>query len=571
VGLFKDSDSTNYFVIVNRACSQDVDDPTEAPPVTAVVRLDPNLIGSDYALLVDVAESIYVHDDTNGLKCWDPIPEITYSAILDSTIPFTITLKAGEGRLFKVIPTTEAAMDNPDFLYQGGLYAEGTISVDSGETLRLRGPAVINTSITPTSSIVVDGSLSAIGYATDSIIFKCDSIYGWDGIAFGTGAQGDFEYCVIRNAATGIDMGIGSVVNVNHCLFDSIATNGIDNNRGTLSVDNCHFRHNFYKGINSYYGVATIDSSYFQNCWRYGIYINNHPAGTYDSTIVTNCKLERTLSPYPDSSQYGIYVNSNAKIRLDNNLIRNTGQGGIRLSASTALVNYDSVRYILTGNGILCENSAIATLRYCVLDSIYRGIYTTANTNCYTRWTRFKNQSYGVYTYGLPNLGDSREAGYNDLAGCSSWYIRRITFVNPPPKLYAINNYYGPGIPNPNKFSDSVVYIPYLPASPFLNPKINPVTDIPHDYNLCPNYPNPFNPQTAISFNLIEPALTKVLIYNVLGQKIKTLVNEYLSPGQYSYIWDGRTDIGEDAASGVYLYRIESGSFVQTKKMTLIR
>jgi len=470
-----------------------------------------------------------------------------------------------------VIPTTETAMDNPSYIYQGGLFAEGTISVDSGETLRLRGPAVINTSITPPSSIVVNGNLFAIGYESDSIIFKCDSMYGWDGFAFGTNSSGEFEYCSIVNANMGIDMGQGSEVSVRHCIFDTIATNGIDNTRGTLTVANCYFRHNFLKGINSYAGVAKIDSTHFENCWRYAIYINNHPTGTYDSTIVTNCKIERTLCPYPDSSQYGIYVTSNAKIRLANNFIRDAGQGGIRLSASTALVNYDTVRYNLTGNGILCENSAIATLRYCVLDSIYRGIYTTANTNCYTRWTRFKNQSYGVYTYGLPNLGDSREAGNNDFAGCSSWYIRRITLVYPPPRLYAIYNYYGPGIPNPNKFSDSVIYIPYLPTSPFLNPKINPATDIPRDYDLYPNYPNPFNPQTAISFNLIEPAQTKVFIYNVLGQKIKTLVNEHLSSGQYSYIWDGRTDIGIEAASGVYLYRIESGSFVQTKKMTLIR
>jgi hypothetical protein len=50
-----------------------------------------------------------------------------------------------------------------------------------------------------------------------------------------------------------------------------------------------------------------------------------------------------------------------------------------------------------------------------------------------------------------------------------------------------------------------------------------------------------------------------------------TLVNDYLSPGQYSYSWDGHTELGEEAASGVYLYRIESGSLIQTKKMTLIR
>jgi hypothetical protein len=143
----------------------------------------------------------------------------------------------------------------------------------------------------------------------------------------------------------------------------------------------------------------------------------------------------------------------------------------------------------------------------------------------------------------------------------------QITF--PPQTVYAINNYYGPGTPDSAKFSPGVIYIPYYLSDPWLKRHI--IEDAPFTYSIDSNYPNPFNPQTTISFNLIEPAQTRVLIYNVLGQKIKTLVNEYLSSGQYSYIWDGRTDLGIEAASGVYLYRIESGSFAQTKKMTLMR
>jgi hypothetical protein len=94
-----------YFMLVNRACSQGPDTSAEAPSVTAVVRLDPEAIGSDYALIIDIAKSID-HDTTD--HTWTAVPETTYSAVLDSTIPFTVMLKAGEGRLFKVVASNKS-------------------------------------------------------------------------------------------------------------------------------------------------------------------------------------------------------------------------------------------------------------------------------------------------------------------------------------------------------------------------------------------------------------------------------------------------------------------------------
>jgi hypothetical protein len=114
--------SARYFMLVNRACSRGPEDSTEAPPVTAIVRLDPNALGSDYALIIDIAESVY-HDTV--ANTYRPVPETTYSGVLDSTIPYTVMLKAGEGRLFKVIPTSEIPYEAPleyqGFFYQGGL------------------------------------------------------------------------------------------------------------------------------------------------------------------------------------------------------------------------------------------------------------------------------------------------------------------------------------------------------------------------------------------------------------------------------------------------------------------
>jgi len=95
--------------------------------------------------------------------------------------------------------------------------------------------------------------------------------------------------------------------------------------------------------------------------------------------------------------------------------------------------------------------------------------------------------------------------------------------------------------------------------------------DIPVTFALKQNAPNPFNPQTSIPYDL--PAATHVTldILNVLGQKVKTLVNDYREAGSYSIIWDGRNDDGSAAASGVYFYRITAGNDKAVKKMMMLK
>jgi len=85
------------------------------------------------------------------------------------------------------------------------------------------------------------------------------------------------------------------------------------------------------------------------------------------------------------------------------------------------------------------------------------------------------------------------------------------------------------------------------------------------------NHPNPFNPVTQISFSLAEPGYSTVSIYNILGQRVAMPVNEYKEAGEYTVVWDGRNSTGERVSSGIYLYRLESRSFTDTKKMLLLR
>jgi flagellar hook assembly protein FlgD len=85
------------------------------------------------------------------------------------------------------------------------------------------------------------------------------------------------------------------------------------------------------------------------------------------------------------------------------------------------------------------------------------------------------------------------------------------------------------------------------------------------------NTPNPFNPATTISFTLSEPGAANLSVYSITGQKIRTLVSEYITFGTYTIVWDGKDDSGNAIASGVYFSRLEARGKVETRRMLLIR
>lgn len=93
----------------------------------------------------------------------------------------------------------------------------------------------------------------------------------------------------------------------------------------------------------------------------------------------------------------------------------------------------------------------------------------------------------------------------------------------------------------------------------------------PKAYQLEQNYPNPFNPTTRIKFSLPEANFVNLSIYNLLGQKIKVLVNESLQPGFYEKIWDGTDDFDVKMASGIYVYLLSANSYRNSKKLILLK
>ena len=97
------------------------------------------------------------------------------------------------------------------------------------------------------------------------------------------------------------------------------------------------------------------------------------------------------------------------------------------------------------------------------------------------------------------------------------------------------------------------------------------ITLTPADFQLKNNYPNPFNPETIIEYVVPQNGNVKLVIYNVLGQKVRTLVDQYQTSGTYKVYWNGRNEQNAALTSGVYFYQLQGENALITKKMTLVK
>ncbi|MCK6542408.1 T9SS type A sorting domain-containing protein [bacterium] len=106
------------------------------------------------------------------------------------------------------------------------------------------------------------------------------------------------------------------------------------------------------------------------------------------------------------------------------------------------------------------------------------------------------------------------------------------------------------------------------PVAIYYNPDYNVV---PNKYELEQNYPNPFNPSTMIRYSVKNEGRVVIKVYNMLGQEVRTLVNEHKPAGRFNVSWDGRNNAGQTVSTGVYIYRMQAGSVIQNRKMLFVK
>ena len=100
---------------------------------------------------------------------------------------------------------------------------------------------------------------------------------------------------------------------------------------------------------------------------------------------------------------------------------------------------------------------------------------------------------------------------------------------------------------------------------------INDENTIPKEFSLHDNYPNPFNPVTKIAFDMPIKGDARLIIYNIMGQKIKEYRMRGLSTGYHSLTWDANNSFGQPVSAGIYFYRFETKTFTKTKRMLLLK
>jgi len=97
------------------------------------------------------------------------------------------------------------------------------------------------------------------------------------------------------------------------------------------------------------------------------------------------------------------------------------------------------------------------------------------------------------------------------------------------------------------------------------------LSNLPASFSLSQNYPNPFNPDTKIDFALPSPQIVRLEIFDILGRKIKTLIDKRLDAGYHSIQWNGTADDDDQILSGIYFYRLSAGDHIESRKMILMK
>jgi hypothetical protein len=191
---------------------------------------------------------------------------------------------------------------------------------------------------------------------------------------------------------------------------------------------------------------------------------------------------------------------------------------------------------------ISLADSSVSVLVNTNFDGVDGLAFDNENRLYFSAW-----QTNAVYRYdtAYANEPELVADGYN---GPADIYINRLS------NLLCVPDFY----------NDTIKFVPISPSSIENEP-------VPTGFVLAQNYPNPFNQSTAIDFALSHDTHVTVDIYNITGQRVRTLVDDYKLAGSCRLIWDGTNELGQAVATGMYLYRLQTESGVLVKKMVMLK
>ncbi|UCE24385.1 MAG: right-handed parallel beta-helix repeat-containing protein, partial [Candidatus Zixiibacteriota bacterium] len=408
----------------------------------------------------------------------------------------------------------------------------------------------------------------------------------------------------------------------------SSAWYGIRSSGGKVVIDGAEI-------VDAYVGLKLQDESYdtvvnctFETCKMYGIYNESNHAYFADDTVRWPHESFPECCILLPPSSYGIRMYlTDSTARIENCYFENMGVGiSLYDHSSPDIVGCDFVQnvfypspvgiqadlhsdpyvfncqFIDVGTGIKVGHKSDVTVRHCAFDSdVYPsgeciepylnvaidGSGTSAT--CKIRDCCFYGANdYHVYiAQTAVDLGQSWDLGGNAFYCVEPGCVMDIPkdclpihsiYYNRAGTVSAQGNYFGDGVTifDPAKIdtSNSLQIEPLLCAEaqgPPSKRADQTAQVVPSKFEIMQNYPNPFNPSTDIQYALPEACHVRIDVYNILGRKVNTLVNQTQSPGYHQVQWSGEDYDGNRVSSGVYMYRIIAGENVATRKMLLVK
>ena len=445
-----------------------------------------------------------------------------------------------------------------------------TLSIFGGDTLIFTGGG--GGSLT----LEINGVLLASGSEGDSILISAEAAVpgAFYGLRFrDTGPGSDFQlhYAKLFYATRAIDV-FGADATIAHCRIEQTSEVAVDLGESSSLITDCRIANNRQRAI-----TMTLSSSpTIRNCRFLENNIeNNSPYNIIsiglqgvNSPIITGNHI---TGRYSRSGGISIWNDSNALI--ENNLIENCAFG---------ILCYSVNANPLIRNNVIRDNTVNPDTQ------LYGfGIASNGANRPVITGNDIYGQFYGVAIIngGQPNVGnlnnaDTTDDGYNRFLGNGIGATRYELFNNNALPIMAQNNWWGSAVRD--SIEDRIVHQPdgagygLVTFEPYQTDSIlvgiEPLSiALPKSLRLLPAYPNPFNPETNLRFELPGPGVVQVTIFNALGQKIREFYPGEMLAGLQSLRWDGRDARGQTVGSGVYIYRISAGEHSASGKLLLVR
>jgi hypothetical protein len=543
VGTFKrmdeGTDSTSYFMIVNRVCNTNTGDTANAQSANVVVG------GGRYFIQDQRSNEIYLGSYNSGTN----------------QTTFAIPLGRGEGKLFLLKPTREGTISS-NTTWRNAEVITSTVTVNSGVTLTVQQGTTVK--FQSSTSLTINGTLNAQASSGNPVTFDRVTTSGdWLGIKYQSGSSGTLDNVIIQHAKKGVYVASSSPT-IQNCTIETFTEQGIYVIGGNSKI--------YTNTINGWSGSAQVGT---------GIYVDNSGLGSSTLEIASNNVI------------MGCYVGVDVTApvyKLEHNTLGTSGTYS-DLASNAYGINFTGVGTV-TNNKVygdndnstgisLQPNSGSKTTTYNLLDHHYIGLIDNGfqdgsiTLNSFTNDQISFDNSDGWMTTQQNNFWDSGVTTYNILnftqsdPDMTNNYLQSYS-VSGNEKIYDANQFLRWYPPAGSAFSAGPLW--KLSGPPDLRlPGATTTSESNITAFALSSYPNPFNPATTITFEVPQPTFVSLILYDMLGRQVKTLSESYRSKGTYSIVWDATDSRGALLSSGVYLLRMRAGNTVLTHKLLLTK